>query len=148
MVRMCHRVFNLALLMLNVVCRCLCDSVFPVNFGLPVCAFFQSSNATLMIPSPSKNTQSNRVHFWMFFISTITFLLSTVIEATQLASDGISNYSILVGYQDLPLMERPSLVDEKMRKINIILAWTSEFLVRLLILRNFSSMTPHSCMNP
>lgn len=80
----------------------------------------------------SQNKQSSRAQFWMFLISTVTFLLSTADEAAEIAPIGITIYSVFVGNQNVPLENRRLLVYGGLQGVDIVLAWSGSLLVRFL----------------
>lgn len=81
----------------------------------------------------SKNDQSSRAQFWMFLVSTTTFLVSTAFEATQITYIGVYFYSTFIKYQDIPLMERFQPVDNELGMgVKFVLMLTSDFLVSTL----------------
>lgn len=61
----------------------------------------------------------------MFLLSTATFLLATLHEATLLAYTGIGIHSVLIGSQDLPLAERLQVANGLLSKPNAILGLVS-----------------------
>ncbi|KAF9469469.1 hypothetical protein BDZ94DRAFT_1303186 [Collybia nuda] len=90
------------------------------------CLLYLQSTATYL-----KKKQSNKAQFWMFLLSTATFLLATVHEATLLAYVGIAIHSILVGSQNIPLIERLPYANNLLQKPNSVLAWAGylEFII-------------------
>lgn len=69
----------------------------------------------------------------MFLASVTTFLLATIREATDLAKTGIFIHPVLVGYQDLSLIEKQSLVKNILQKPNVIIYWIDTFEVGVSI---------------
>lgn len=62
----------------------------------------------------------------MFLISTIAFLLATVIALAEISNISIIVYTVLVKHRDLYLVRSMSLMDTSSGKIGIMLAWMSD----------------------
>lgn len=91
----------------------------------------------LMITSShSKRKHSNRAQNWMFFATTITFILATIFEAALLAITRLFVYPALVGYKYLPLVERGPLVNAMLANAEKIISCIAMFEVSVLMKMN------------
>ncbi|KAF9469480.1 hypothetical protein BDZ94DRAFT_1316657 [Collybia nuda] len=74
-----------------------------------------------------KRKRSSRSHVWMFITCTITFILATADEVTELVSLRTFIHSALVEYPGMTLAERSLYVNTLMKRFNIILNWLDDF---------------------
>ncbi|KAF9462216.1 hypothetical protein BDZ94DRAFT_1237052 [Collybia nuda] len=76
-----------------------------IVYGIFVLLYFQELSSYL------KRKHRNWAQNIMFLTSTLTFIMATINEASQISDIGILIHAAFIGYQDLPIAERPPLVD-------------------------------------
>lgn len=68
----------------------------------------------------------------MFLATTLNFILATIHAGALCAISGIFLHSSLVGYQNIPLAEKPPVVNGLLLKPDKLIVWIESFEVRVL----------------